>query len=427
MLSDPPSSLAIEDYVQRFVCNVVGTRGAAIEPSQTRSVFRELSRLVELENSVRDQWGNWDWQYCDSQRSGKLYVPWLDMPLASLRQQLKSLQPHWLWEPLWPENKPFALCLTHDVDAVADHTTWRTVLRPIQHSIRTKQSWLTTTRQTLSVVYELPFKSRLTDPGSLRDYADWLKLEDTYGFKSTFFIFPSRLSHPHQWDCTYQFHDLVRYHNRKMPVRDMMQAISESGWEIGLHGSCYSATEPHLLVEQRRQIEDVLGHAIISTRQHNLRYDRRITPRLQADAGLKLDSTQGFNRSVGFRAGTSFPYWCWDHQTEQPVSVLEIPQHIMDGGLFLPNSLEYDEQTAVRHSLQLMDRVEEVGGCLTLNWHANYLNDDKWWNVYKALLEEGCRRNAWGCSAKQLYEWWTARQQRILSSSSVDDDRQAAS
>ena len=247
-------------------------------------------------------------------------------------------------------------------------------------------------------------------------YEDWLKLEDRHGFRSTFFFFPSRLGRPHYYDCRYRMGDVIRYDNRKMSVADMMCLFSESGWEVGVHGSYHSAVEKGLLADEREQIEQVIGRPVISTRQHYLHYECSRTPRLQAEAGLKVDSTHGFNRSIGFRAGTSFPYWCWDHDAGQALPLLEIPQHIMDGGLFATNSLEYSEDAAIRHCVELMDEVQSVNGCLTLSWHPNFLNDQTWWNVYKTLLEEAARRNAWGCSAGQLYEWWTAREQRIRAS-----------
>jgi peptidoglycan/xylan/chitin deacetylase (PgdA/CDA1 family) len=257
----------------------------------------------------------------------------------------------------------------------------------------------------------IPLSKTRIDP--LWHYEDWLKLEDRYGFRSTFFFFPSHVAKPSVWDAAYHFDDHVRFAGRSMRVRDMMQVIQRAGWDVGLHGSYYSATEPGILGDERSQIERVIGERVISIRQHWLHYDILRTPRLQAEAGLLCDSTQGFNRNIGFRAGTSFPYWCWDHESQSSLPVLEIPMHIMDGALFTTNALEYNLELAIHHCVQLLDRVAKVGGCLTLNWHPNYLNDDKWWSVYETLLEEAARRNAWGCSVGQLYSWWTQRERRL--------------
>ena len=56
---------AQKDYVRRFVGSVAGHRIAINEFSDEtcRHVFAALSRSEELTNTVRDQWGGWDWQY----------------------------------------------------------------------------------------------------------------------------------------------------------------------------------------------------------------------------------------------------------------------------------------------------------------------------------------------------------------------------
>jgi peptidoglycan/xylan/chitin deacetylase (PgdA/CDA1 family) len=255
---------------------------------------------------------------------------------------------------------------------------------------------------------------RVNPSRRLQNFDEWLKLEGSFGFKSTFFFFPSRLDHRHPYDCWYQFHDIVRHGMGTMTVKEMIRAIDLAGWEVGLHGSYHSATERDLLSHERQQLEEILDHDIISTRQHWLHYEVQVTPGLQREAGFKVDSTQGLNRSIGFRAGTAFPYWCWDYQKGESLPVLEVPQHIMDAGLFAPNGLQYKEALAIKHSMEIMDAVESVGGCLTLNWHPHNVNDAKHWHVYKTLLEEANRRNAWGCSVGELYQWWTNRERRII-------------
>lgn len=413
MNKNSTSTTSNSAYVQHFVDSVLGIRGIKVDAVLDQTIFRELSRTPEVEMKIRDQWGNWAWPYSESQRQGKLYHPWLDEPLAELRHLLMRDHPEWPWEPLWPNGCPFALCLTHDVDIVSQYATigcfFREFDRMCQNRERKKEHLKRLAWTGINVVSGLVRTAK--DP--LWHYEDWLKLEDRFGFRSTFFFFPSHLIKPALVDANYHFNERIIFAKRPMTVGQMMQVIHRAGWEIGLHGSYHSATEPGILDYERSQIESAIGDAVISTRQHWLHYDIQQTPRLQAEAGLRCDSTHGFNRSIGFRAGTSFPYWCWDHSTQSELPVLEIPQHVMDGALFTTNALEYNAELAVLHCIQLMDRVAQVGGCLTLSWHPNYLNDEKWWSVYQTLLEEGARRNAWGCTAGQLYVWWTQRESRL--------------
>jgi peptidoglycan/xylan/chitin deacetylase (PgdA/CDA1 family) len=404
------------EYALRFASSLVGhiITSKEVNDAQCIDIFEALSRSEEIMTTDRDHWGGWDWQYCNSQRRGELYVPWIDRPLAQLREVIQSQVPQWQLEPLWPEKKRFALCLTHDVDVVLRDTTLKAALHTIWRDFQsdfTPRAQFGRARVFLS---DWLRDLRSNTSRTLHNFDAWLRLEDAFNFKSTFFFFPSRFHSRHPYDCDYQFHEIVRHGGRTMTVREMIKTIDLAGWEIGLHGSYHSATEWGLLSPQRLQLEEIIGHEIISIRQHWLHYDVQATARLQRDAGFKADSTQGFNRSIGFRAGTAFPYWCWDHQKNDPLPVLEIPQHIMDGGLFIPNGLQYNEALAIKHSVEIMDAVERVGGCLTLSWHPHNVNDSKHWVVYKTLLEEAARRNAWGCSMGELYRWWMDREQRVL-------------
>ncbi|HEY6867446.1 MAG TPA: polysaccharide deacetylase family protein [Candidatus Eisenbacteria bacterium] len=408
-------------YAQAHIANVLGLHGrdAVADEQLLALVFRELSRTVEVETSLRDQWGNWEFPFGESNLRGQLYVPWLDQRLVALRDALRAQHPDLRPEPPWPEGHPFAVCLTHDVDFVTLNPSSSAAAREVMRNARLllegprdRSAAPMITRGIVRGVYLLATLRSLR-PKRERTYDEWLKLEDRFGFKSTFFYFPEKVSVPHVYDCLYSFDDPVGYDGRRMRVRDMMVEMDRAGWEIGLHGSYHSALRAGLLAHQRQQVEDAIGHRVLSTRQHWLHYDARVTPALQAQADLRADSTQGFNRNVGFRAGTAFPYACWDFDLSQALPVMEIPQHVMDGALFTPNALEYDADRAIRHCVKLMDEVEAVGGCLTLSWHPNSIQVPPYWAVYESVLAEAARRRAWGCSVGELHRWWTDRAARI--------------
>lgn len=414
--SDLLADATRRSHAIRFISAVVGQPLADVESALCERVFRAISRQEELERQVRDEWGNWDWQYSDAQRRGELYLPWLDHDIMRFRDAAKRVNPKPLSVPLWPDGKRFALCLTHDVDRLGEHLGPVPAIRRLGQVTRSLIGCRS--RRELSEIAAAGMVALYhTRPYHRRDglwhSEDWLRLEDRFGFKSTFFFFPSQLETRHRVDCVYDFGDWIRYDGKRVRIGEMMRGICEAGWDVGLHGSYESARTPHELRTQRASLEAWVNRPVTAIRQHYLRYDADITPRAQALAGLQNDSTQGFNRSIGFRAGTSFPYWCWDHQDHRPVPVLEIPQIIMDSALFSASCLEYDAALAEDHSLQIMDAVEQVGGCLTLNWHADYLNCADHLGVYATLLAEGKRRNAWGCSIADVGRWWRAREARL--------------
>lgn len=417
-LTQPARQFALEQ-----IANITGLAPERFDAGDAllETVFHELSRTPEIEGRRRDQWGNWDFSFGDSNRRGELYVPWLDHRILQWRDRMLAANPGAAVEPMWPEGKSFALCLTHDVDLVSKNPSFgRSATVAIREAkalathFRDAEIAAMSTRGFMVAAYQMATLRGMRRKPE-RSYSDWLKLEDKYGFRSTFFYFPERVSPRHPYDCHYGYDDAVLFDGGLRTVREMAVAMKQGGWEIGLHGSFHSALQPGLLADQKRQIEGVSQAPVVSTRQHWLHYDAERTPVLQAEAGLQVDSTQGFNRNIGFRAGTAFPYPCWDHARGESLPVLEIPQHIMDGALFTSNALEYDHQLAVRHCVDLMDQVSSVGGCLTLSWHPNVIDNATYWGVYEDVLAEAARRQAWGCTAGQLAEWWCTRAERIRS------------
>jgi hypothetical protein len=418
-----PSS-ARARFALDHVRNVLGYAVTAEEAGSELldAVFRELSRTTEVETSVRDTWGNWDFPYGASNRSGELFTPWLDRRIQAVGATLAARAPGRKSEPAWPDGRRFAVVLSHDVDYVTLQPTVTQSLRWIRRDAgllfarghgadATSAAMRSVARHAYLVLTGRGFRRRPE-----RAYDAWLELEGGHGFRSTFFYSPERVSAPHPYDCLYSYDDMTNYGGRRNSVRAMMVEMANAGWEIGLHGSFHSARRPGLLAEQKLQVEQAAGRPVNSTRQHWLHYDVRVTPGLQAGSGFLVDSTQGFNRSIGFRSGTAFPYPCWDFTADAPLPLLEVPQHIMDGSLFTANALAYDVDLAVQHSLEIMDSVERVGGCLVLNWHPNGIEYPAYWTVYGALLAEAARRGAWGCSMEQVREWWTTRTRRIAAS-----------
>jgi hypothetical protein len=134
-----------------------------------------------------------------------------------------------------------------------------------------------------------------------------------------------------------------------------------------------------------------------------LHYDVLTTPEIQYQADLKVDSTIGFNRNIGFRAGASFPFWVWDHHGQKSLPILQIPLHIMDVSLFRQDTLDYDKLTAMDACIYMLDHVANIGGCLTLNWHTNLLHIPEMRSIYETLLAEAAKRGAWGCRMRDVY------------------------
>ena len=299
--------------------------------------------------------------------------------------------------PVWPEGKPFAVCLTHDVDHVSRYS-FRQSARMFARDLPVSRALPKKARGLIGLGLNAAQAIRHANQDPLHCYERWLEAEAAVGARSTFFFWPGwgSVGKHHSSDCTYELSDRVVFDGQKCTVAEMIREIDHRGWEIGLHPSWCSFNDLGEMKRQKTAIETALGHDVVSVRQHYLHYDIRVTPRIQTEAGLLYDSTLGFNNNIGFRFGTCYPWRLYDLQAEEELPILEVPLIIQDGALLSQTKgMRLDEETAFQYVMQLTEAVERVGGVLTLLWHPNYLNDPVWWNLYIRSLAYLKDKNAW--------------------------------
>jgi hypothetical protein len=390
-----PSMLPQDPLLRFYLGQVFEDADAALAvlPPEMRGQIRDaLTRREEI-GGPRDIWGNWDFSFSRGHREGLTYFPWVDeLLLRKVDLTRRSL---------WPDGKPFALCITHDVDLLSGFPSFPGRIDKLLALAGNPDTGAGPREYAMMLAGILKGTAQAlagrVDPF---DFHDMVGFEDSLGFKSTFHFIAEHKGMPHVWDCFYRFGEKTRWDGRPMEVRQVMRELHRAGWDVGVHGSYRSALVPGLLRNEKEQIDEAVGALTVSTRQHYLHFEASATPAIQAGAGLLADSTQGFNRDVGFRAGTAFPYPLLS-ATGDVLDLVEIPQHIMDTSLFSESALGLPEELALAHSLALMDRVERIGGILTLNWHPLYWNIRPMWRrVFEEILREARRRNAYGCSMR---------------------------
>lgn len=398
-----PKGDAQRDWARRYIAGVTGLADVECPSDVVERVLESLSLEAER-SSTNDT--------CDglvreptrgSRRGTSVQPPIID---TLIKQSVQLAVPR----TPWPGGRPFALCLSHDVDVVTRRMSISRIHRGLKR-LRPLEEPSHAVREVARYLYRALREPFRADP--LGCYEKWLSLEADYGFRSTWFFLPEDIIRPHRYDMDYRYDDVVTFEGARTTVAGMMRAIADAGWEIGLHGSFRSASDSDMLRNEREQVERAVGRQVTSVRQHYLKYDVHRTPSHHALAHLLCDSTHGFNQASGFRAEASFPYWCWDSVSDNAVPVLELPLHVMDSALFNDAGLAYDESTAEAHVLSMLDAVAEVGGCLVVNWHPNYIEVPRYWRTYATLLREAAARGAWGCSCAELYRAWIAWEAKI--------------
>ncbi|MBL7924336.1 MAG: polysaccharide deacetylase family protein [Bacteroidia bacterium] len=348
-----------------------------------------LLRKEEQQISHRDQWGNWEFPFTNEQYT----LPYVDRFVLD-RLGGKDKFP----ETPWPEKRRFAAWLTHDLDVLSLSDPLALLRRQMQ-AARHAAGYAEKALHYAHAAYSRLRSLRPAQQDPLWLYERWMDAEIAHGFNSTFFVFsrPSSKNDLHLYDCDYVWSDRMMYRACRMNAGDFIKRIMGEGVEIACHGSFNTWRNAALLKQQKDNLEDLIGKPVLASRQHFLHYDIHHTPDVLKEAGFKVDSTMGFNRTIGFRAGTSYPYKMLN-------GLLEVPQIIMDGALFNTNSLELDELLACRKIEKIMNEVETSGGCLTINFHPNYLLNPAWWNTYLFILKELKARNAACVNAASILE-----------------------
>ena len=182
------------------------------------------------------------------------------------------------------------------------------------------------------------------------------------------------------------------------------------GFEVGLHGSYNSALVPGRLAAEKTALEQATGLSVTSTRQHFLHWDIRTTPPLQADAGFSADSTLGFNRNIGLRAGTSLPFRLFDFEQDRAVEPVELPIVVSDPALIREDALELGLELARETLRAMLDRIADVAGVATVVFHPNNLEQPDYLRLFEDVIAYGRVRGAWFASVAELDAWFRARE-----------------
>jgi len=319
--------------------------------------------------------------------------------------------------PVWPEGKPFAVCLTHDADNVS-HYSLQQSARMYARDFTASRSLLRKARGLIGLGWNVAqAMRRVSTRDPLHCFERWLEAEAAVGARSTFFFWPGwkAVDKHHSSDCLYNMDDKVAFDGQRCTVSEMIREIDRRGWEIGLHPSWYSYNNVEEMKRQKAALEKMLDHDVVSVRQHFLHYDIRVTPRVQADAGFKYDSTMGFNDNVGFRFGTCYPWNLYDLQAEYELPIMEIPLIIQDGAMLkTAKGMRLDEGTSFQYILQIAESVERVGGVLTLLWHPDSITNQAWWSLYPQILHFLKRKNPWFATVKEIGDYFKKENSPVL-------------
>lgn len=280
---------------------------------------------------------------------------------------------------VWPQNKKFAVCLTHDVDRV------KKTYQYLTHFIKSKD-----------LHHIKSFVAEKENP--YWNFEKIMEIEDKYGVRSTFFFLNEskqfNILRPKEWKLA-----LGRYDLNSKKIISVIQKLQIGGWDIGLHGSYDSYKNKELLLKEKINLEKIVGKEAIGIRQHYLNLDIPETWEIQKSIGLKYDASFGSSLEVGFRNKQYLPFYPFAD------SFIVIPLTIMDSTLFRNSKSIEDAWIKCK---EIIDEAEKHGALVTVLWHQRVFNEQEfpnWGEIYIKIIRYCLNKNALVTNIDGILSW----------------------
>lgn len=300
----------------------------------------------------------------------------------------------------WPYGAPYAVTLSHDVDQTERYNPSNGWLL-LRRALRTRE-WRGLPRGAFYTLLGLWGRLARRGPDPSWHFERIMAAEKAAGYRSSFYFTPLATSSGR--DPAY---DVA--HPR---LRSVLHQLHGGGWEVGVHGSFHSGRSAEQLRRERERLESILNAPVEGIRQHYLRLHVPETFRHQTAAGYHYDSSVGYERAIGFRAGIAAPYHPFDDDAGRALDLLELPMTVMDGPLFW--DLGCSSAEAADRTMALLRKIRTQHGLAVLLWHQRVADEKRypgWWRAYEQLLaylhKEG---SAWVAPGAAVTDWWLARE-----------------
>jgi hypothetical protein len=310
--------------------------------------------------------------------------------------------------PLWPKGKKWAFLISHDTDAI-------TLGSPAEMCSNLLKGLMRRDRILLSMFKDGFSYLRRPSENPLFGFPGWCQVEAP-GFRSCFYLFvkPKGLKR-HLNDCK---STVVEQKIDWSILREM----ASSGWEFGLHAPIYAKQQVEAFTWGKEFIEEKIGQPVSGLRHHYWALDWRqplLTFRKHAEAGFRYDASMAWRDSMGFRAGTSFPFQPFDTDRQAALPLYELPTCLMDRHLSDPP--HPPSELVLERMATLFRDLKARHGVALLNWHTEsacnryrYLGDvDMLADILRQVVGDS---EAWITTPRELSAWWSNRHQQLATS-----------
>jgi len=293
----------------------------------------------------------------------------------------------------WPNGAVQACCITHDVDLVRKYSP----------------------KEILQSLAKLDFKNTGIISKKLFErenpYWNFSELLDYYQerhWRVTFFFLAK------SWERSG-----FRYNIKSKRFRELFKKISAGGHEIGLHSSRFIFDRPEDYHREKNKLESIINRGIRGVRQHYLRILFPEGWRYLKNAGFHYDSSCGYNNSIGFRAGTAFPYKIRVPESSESLDLYEAPIILMDypwidhDAAFEENWSKFEKQ---------MSFVTQTSGLANLLWHPSNIAENAYRAYWDKMVNWIGQHDFYFDTLENILQWWKKRSSVELTGLSVNNE-----
>lgn len=330
---------------------------------QDPGIWDLFTRKEEYDSSIRDQYDRFPY-FMSRYRN-------IFEPSAS-----KYLTEHG-YRVEYPEDKPFAVCLTHDTDIL-----YKTAGTKIYEALGNLRS--TSLSSLISLLTQIRSKKI-----PWWNFSDITALEDRYDAKSSFYFM---VQDSGDLDYNYDIED----------CEEIIGELSDNENEIGLHGGHSAYTNPDEIKEKKQRLEKVLNKHVVGYRNHYLRFRIPDTWEHLQNAGFLYDTTLGYSDCIGFRNGMCHPFRPYNLTTQREIDILEIPLTIMDRTF--SSYMKLDAKDSWEITKRLIDVTEQFHGVISVLWHNQEFFGEQG-KFYEKILHYCSEKGAWMTSGKEIAMW----------------------
>lgn len=257
------------------------------------------------------------------------------------------------------KEKKYEAIITHDIDFIKRYDKFSKLIKAIGGDILLRKN---------------PFLI----PKTIKNYIDIKKgkendLYDTFDYlmdiseknkiKSRFYFIPGMLGEKD-----------VRYNITNNFVSEITKKILDRGHIVGLHGTYDSYNLPEKFTTELERLKKITPE-ITEGRQHYLRFENPTTWQIWEQNNLLYDSTIGYSKDGGFRAGICYEYPIFDLIERKRLNLIERPLIVMEGAIkssYPEPKLFYDK------IIELKNIVKKYNGKFVFLWHNSNFNTEEW-------------------------------------------------